>query len=87
MSLIRRGKGLVSLAKQELLIWRKAVVGTRAFIRGHKVCHLLLGIHHFTNYLKNERNFPGKEFRGRLGGLSETSNWSMTGSPMAALNQ
>ena len=87
MSLIRRGKGLVSLAKQELLIWRKAVVGTRGFIRGHKVCHLLLGIHHFTNYLKNERNFQGKEFWGRLGGLSETSNWSMTGSPMAALNQ
>ena len=87
MSLIRRGEGMVSLVKQELLIWRKALAGTQGFIRGHKVCHLLLGIHHFTNYLKNEHNFPGKDCWGRLGGLSETSNWSMAGSPMAALNQ
>ena len=87
MSLIRSGEGLVSLVKQELLIWRKALAGTQGFIRGHKVCHLPLGIHHFTKYLKNERNFPGKDFWGRLGGLSETYNWSMAGSLKAALNQ
>ena len=57
---------MVSLVKQELLIWRKALAGTQGFIRGHKVCHLLLGIHHFTNYLKNEHNFPGKDCWGRV---------------------